>query len=100
MILWSRQSFTLLLVRFFVDEHHIAPANAQLPPPTNPPCTSGTNEFKFQMLTDNHGEDITWKLYNQDGSFNEYIGNGFDFGNEYGDNKPYQEKYCIPEDEW
>jgi len=68
------------------------------PPP--PPCSSGQDKLLFEMRTDNFGAEISWEVQIEKfGGFEEYFGNGFDYGNVYGDSTVYQEKYCIPDDE-
>jgi len=83
------------------DFHTTAPTSSPtyiFPPP--PPCSSGQDKFIFQMRTDNFGAEVSWQLQIKKlSNFEEYFGNGFDYGNAYGDSKGYQEKYCIPDDE-
>jgi len=65
------------------------------PPP--PPCDGNQDKFEFQILTDNSGEQITWKVQiKESGDFEDYFGRGVSYGNQYGDNTGLQESYCFP----
>jgi len=83
------------------DQVPISPTSSPTyTPPSEPPCASGDDKFLFEMLTDDHGEDITWKVQvKKNGNFEDYFGNGFGYGKIYADNKGFREKYCIPDDE-